>query len=216
MLSTQSRINDPKLDIPEIDVIFANGLKQRMVLHHYNTIPNSETMEHSKLCNYIGHLEGDETDSKVSVTGCLMGNDPDEKMHITLLSKHSPFQKSFSLDRHGTVRHVNIKDDKRYQENAKPILSDRDVHVDDWKNLGNEVFWTKVENKSDSVSEELLAAVPYTIAVNFRLGYDKGTKDYLEKVNVNIDNWLAEVMTHAQVHFLHSSLQHQIFFMVTL
>ena len=30
----------------------------------------------------------------------------------------------------------------------------------------------------------------------------------------NIENWLAQVMTHSQAHFLHSSLEHQIIFKV--
>jgi hypothetical protein len=111
LTSTRAGLIDPELDIPELEVTFTNGVKQRMNLRHYNAIPNSETMDHSRLCNYLGHLEGDETESNVAVTGCLMGDNPDEKMYITLLSKHSPLHKSFSLDSNGNVQHIEIHDE---------------------------------------------------------------------------------------------------------
>merc|ERR1712165_209891 len=97
--------------------------------------------------------------SVVAVTGCLMG---DDKMHITLLSKHSPLHKSFSLDRNGVTKHIEIQ--------------------------------SEAKSRAASVND----------------GYDKAVKNYFETNGGTVDNWLAEVMTHSQAHYLHSSLKHQI------
>ena len=71
------------------------------------------------------------------------------------------------------------------------------------------------EKLFDAVTDEQMASVPYSINVNFRLGYDKGTKRWMMDSDQNIDNWLAEVMTHTQIHFTHSSLQHYVFLNVS-
>ena len=106
MTSTRSGTIDPRFDIPEIEVTFTNGVKQKMVLRHYNAIPNSDEIDHSRLCNYLGHLQGDELNTSVAVTGCLMGDDPDEEMHITLISQHSPNHNTFAFDKNGNTKHI--------------------------------------------------------------------------------------------------------------
>ena len=105
----RSGLIDPRTDIPEIEVTFTNGVKQKMVLRHYDAIPNSNTMDRSRLCNYLGHLEGDEVNSSVALTGCLMGGHPDEEAHITLLSLNSKRHKSFSFDRNGKTKHIGME-----------------------------------------------------------------------------------------------------------
>ena len=107
---------DPKDYIPDIEVVFENGVRQRMILTHYDPIPNSDLIDNSQQCNYLGHLAGDDETSVVAVTGCLNGDDVDEKMHITLLSQNSPLHKSFSLDRKGTVKLIEIRSDDEYHE----------------------------------------------------------------------------------------------------
>ena len=108
LTSVRSGMIDPKLDVPEIEVTFANGIKQKMVLRHYDAIPNSDVADPTRLCNYLGRLDGDEKHSVVVVTGCLNDDNIDEKMHITLLSQHSPDHKSFSVDKHGNTKHIEI------------------------------------------------------------------------------------------------------------
>ena len=78
-------------------------------MYHYNAIPNSKTIDHSKLCNYIGYLEGDK-DSRVAMSGCLSEEGNNEKAYITLFSKHSLYKKSFSLDRFGNFKELKAND----------------------------------------------------------------------------------------------------------
>lgn len=222
LTSIWTRIVDPKLQIPELEVTFENGVKQKIILNHYNGMPNSKIMDPSKLCNYIGYLENDK-DSRVAFTGCLSETSGDKKAYITLLSKDSLYRKSFSLDRFGISKEMktndydtNINDEISSKPQEEAVLEDRDVHVDDWKTYGNVRYWKKKEKKVESVSEKKMASVPYNLNVNFRFGYDNGTKNWMDENNENIDNWLATVMTHLQLHFSHSSLEHYIFLNVSL
>ena len=195
----RSGLIDPRTDIPEIEVTFTNGVKQKMVLRHYEAIPNSNTIDRSRLCNYLGHLEGDEVNSSVALTGCLMGGHPDEEAHITLLSLNSKRHKSFSFDRNGKTKHIGMeatidsRDARDGNQQQDQVLKYKD--------------WVEAAAK---VSAAELSVVPPILTINIRLGYDRSTKEYFEKKGGNRDNWLAEVMTHSQAHFLHSSLEHQI------
>ena len=210
---------DPKEDIPQIEVSFTNGLKQMMVLRHYNAIPNSDLMDHSRLCNYLGHLEGDKTHSTLAVTGCLNGDEDDEKMHITLFSKHSPHHRSFSLDKNGVVKHIETRSDEELIEN----LDERTTSLmnltglsnfdgsSDWTAHGGDTFINQQwEAAAAEVTEEQMRTVPSVLKIKYRLGYDQATRDYLEARGQNVDNWLAEVMTHSQAWYMHSSLQHKL------
>ena len=200
----RSEIIDPSVDIPEIEVSFTNGLKQKMKLKHFDAIPNSDSADKSQLCNYMGHLEGDEENSIVSVTGCLMG---DDKMHITLLCKDSPLHKSFSLDKNGITKHIKIKSEARSRAATFADGSDNDFDSDD--SVSNDKWEAAAQVNSAETS-----AVPAIITLRMRLGYDKAVKSYFETNGGNVDKWLAEVMTHFQAHYLHSSLKHQIIFEV--
>ena len=203
-------IIDPVTQVPEIEISFDDNDAQKLILYHYNAMPNSKAIDSSRLCNYIGYLEGDK-DSRVSVSGCLSEKGVNEKAFITLFSKDSLYQKSFSLDRYGNFK--QIKSDN-YEINASK--EDRDVHVDDWHTFGNQKMWDKKEQEAESVTQEQRDSVPYSLNLNFRFGYDKGTKQWMEENNENVDNWLSEVMTHLQIHFTHSSLEHYIFLNVSL
>ena len=203
-------IVDPVAQVPEIEISFDDSNAQKLILYHYNAMPNSKAIDPSRLCNYIGYLEGDK-DSRVSVSGCLSEQGSNEKAFITLFSKDSLYQKSFSLDRYGNSK--QIKSDN-YEINASK--EDRDVHVDDWHTFGNQKKWDKKEQIAESVTQEQRNSVPYSLNLNFRFGYDKGTKQWMEENNENVDNWLSEVMTHLQIHFTHSSLEHYIFLNVSL
>ena len=208
MTSMRSGAIDPKLDIPELDVTFTNGVKQRLVLRHYDAIPNSDSADKSRFCNYLGHLEGDEESSVVAVTGCLMGDDRDEKMHITLLSRHSPQHKSFSVDATGNTNHIEIDSEVLSREASVDDVDDTDFDSDG--DLSNDQW----EAAAAQVSGSQRNKVPPILTLKMRLGYDKAVKNYFDKEGGNVDNWLAEVMTHSQAHYLHSSLKHQIILQV--
>jgi hypothetical protein len=185
-----------------------------MILRHYNAIPNSETIDHSRVCNYLGHLKGDEVESSVAITGCLMGDDTDEKIHITILSKHTPFHKTFSLDANGNVKHIETRSDNNVMEQElSPKVTLRETSP--WKACGSDAFYNELQEfAAFAVTAEQTTIVPSTLTLKFRIGYDKGVKSYLRRRGKNVDNWLAEVMTHAQAHYTHSSLQNKIIFQV--
>ena len=174
-----------------------------MLVNVYDAIPNSNTIDRSRLCNYLGHLEEDELDSLVAITGCLMGDVPDDKIHITLLSKHSPIHKSFSLDKTGKTYHVDAQSANELKDTMEWMQQQDD-------SVGNE----KWEKASSKVSAAELSAVPPILTLNIRMGYDKSAKQQFEKDGVNADNWLASLMTHAQVHFLDRTLRHKIILQV--
>ena len=207
MTSMRSGAIDPKLDIPEIEVTFTNGVKQRLVLRHYDAIPNSDSADKSRFCNYLGHLEGDEVNSTVAVTGCLMGHNLDEKVHITLLSQHSPQHKSFSFDKNGNTNHI---------ETQSSNVSSRDL-FERMQQPNDEVINDQWEQAAAKVTNQQRSTVPAILTIKYRLGYDRTAKKYFENQDQmygafpgNVDKWLAEMMTHVQSFFLHSSLKHQI------
>ena len=204
----RSEIIDPSVDIPEIEVSFTNGLKQKMKLKHFDAIPNSDSADKSQLCNYMGHLEGDEENSVVAVTGCLMGDNLDEKMHITLLSRHSPLHKSFSLDKNGVTKHIEIESEAKSRAASVDDGTDNDFDSDG--SIANDQW----ETAAAQVSSAQTSTVPAKVTLKMRLGYDKAVKNYFETNGGTVDNWLAEVMTHSQAHYLHSSLKHQIILQV--
>ena len=84
-------IIDPVTQVPEIEISFDDNDAQKLILYHYNAMPNSKAIDPSRLCNYIGYLEGDK-DSRVSVSGCLSEKGANEKAFITLFSKDSLYQ----------------------------------------------------------------------------------------------------------------------------
>ena len=79
---------------PTIEVTFANGVKDDLVLAHYKM--NEEA---AIRCNYLGHLRSSPS-SSVGVTGCL--NNPGDRMEVTMISKNN-INKMFSVDFYGNA-----------------------------------------------------------------------------------------------------------------
>ena len=224
--SKRSRTLDPKVDIPEIEVTFINGITKKLILNHHDAIPNSVLIDRSRLCNYLGHLEGDEMNSIVAVTGCLIGDEIDEKMHITILSPHSPNHKTFSVDKNGKTKHIKIEADYKYMSFFdQGYLSNSSV-IDKSKSFSGRYRRDYMRNKNNPfinedwevdakrVTAEERSVVPKYLALNIRLGYDKSVKDYFKKKGTIVDEWLSEVMTHVQDYFFQSSLKHKIILQV--
>ena len=66
IISSGSQFKDPKFDIPNIEVTFPNGHSDRLHLKHYNALPSSTNIDHSRLCNYLGNLKHDQdTNNKI-------------------------------------------------------------------------------------------------------------------------------------------------------
>ena len=74
-------------------MVFDNGFEDDIELVHYKINEDAAVG-----CNYLGHLKSDPASSSVAATGCL--NNPDDRMDVTLISKHN-INKMFSVDFNG-------------------------------------------------------------------------------------------------------------------
>ena len=81
-------------EAPTIEVTFANGVKDELVLSHYKI--NDEA---AFRCNYLGNLRSSPS-SSVGITGCL--NNPGDMMEVTMISKNN-INKMFSVDFYGNA-----------------------------------------------------------------------------------------------------------------
>ena len=81
-------------EAPTIEVTFANGVKDALVLSHYKMNEDAAIG-----CNYLGHLRSSPS-SSVGVTGCL--NKPGDRMEVTMISENN-LNKMFSVDFFGNA-----------------------------------------------------------------------------------------------------------------
>ena len=151
-----------------------------------------------------------EKDALVAVTGCADSRNVAGKIYITLISKRSPFQKSYVMDSHGHV--VPIKRQKydhiKYPMNK--VLTNRDSGE---LIEGDEIIDTEVEA---TASKAVANGVWFAIKARIRLGTDASALEKIENnLNTTVDNWLSEMFTHVQAHYHHQTLNHRINFEVT-
>ena len=76
-------------NVPEMSVTFENGVSDDLVLEPYSKSP----------CNFIGKLKY--FPGTAAVTGCL--HNPEDKMHITLLTGLNTKSAMYELDFHGRL-----------------------------------------------------------------------------------------------------------------
>ena len=76
--------------IPEMTVTFENGVTDDLVLESYRNSP----------CNFIGTLKS--YSGRAAVTGCL--KNPEDKMHITLMSDLNTQSLAYEMDFDGNLR----------------------------------------------------------------------------------------------------------------
>ena len=211
---------DPKTNIPQIEVHFANGVRDVMKLEHINHMPNSRNVQSSKLCNYLGSLTNDEKNSVVAVTGCLNKRAPDEKMFITMFSENSPFHRYFSLDVDGKVQAIRpktggsefIRPETRRNQNKKSIEIDSN-QKGAWKDI---IVDEEVEKQAGRMGD-VRNSVPDVLKVNFRFGVDTSAKSGIENtLSLTVDNYLSDLLTHTQAHYMLPSLQRTVKFEVCL
>jgi hypothetical protein len=96
-------------EAPTIEVTFANGVKDELVLSHYKM--NEDAVIG---CNYIGNLRNSPS-SSVGVTGCL--NKPGDRMEVTMISEHN-INKMFSVDFNGNAEIIKSP----FAEGGKSIV----------------------------------------------------------------------------------------------
>ena len=121
LLSTIPRETNALRDIPVIEVIFNDGKRDELVLKHYVALPHSTNVDLTRACNYLGHLKN-EVETTVAVTGCVDTEHRDSKMEITLLSKRSRYQKSFSMDFSGNFEPIQQSEEEGTHSLISPKL----------------------------------------------------------------------------------------------
>lgn len=181
-------------NIPEMKVTFENGISDEFVLEPYSDEP----------CNFIGHLKN--YPSSAAVTGCL--NNPEDKMHITLLadlnSKSAMYELGF--DGHLTALENPFKYQTEPSGLHDPTMRSN-VHRDE---MGDEKKDMEMELIADSVSAA--TSFPKKLYAYVKFGYDRTMKAQLESESTTIDKYIKSVMTHVQSYYKHPTLPTQIRF----
>ena len=62
---------------------------------------------------------------------------------------------------------------------------------------------------------DVSGSVPDTLSINFRFGIDTSAKSAIEdELSMTIDNYLSDLLTHTQAHYMLPSLNHAVTFEV--
>ena len=192
-------------DVPEISVTFKDGTKDFFILQKYSPISYSSEIDHTKQCNYIGHLQH-ETGSVVAVTGCLETRRTDPKMYITMLSERSMYQKYFLIDKYGNFEEIKTTDS--YTNKTSSRIDGKFVE-------GDEIGDIEEEEEAHSVIIGGKNKVPFAMKVTIKMGVDRSArKTIVSRLDTSVDQWLTDVLTHVQAIFHHPTLHHRINFEV--
>ena len=87
-------------EVPSIDITFANGVKDSMVLEKFYPTQESR-MARKPSCNFVGYLENERT-ACVSLTGCAGSDD----LYFTINSRNSGSTNMYILRNNGEVELV--------------------------------------------------------------------------------------------------------------
>lgn len=154
-------------------------------------------------CNFIGHLENEET-ACVAVTGCLN----DDKMEMTINSRHAGSSNMFVLHKNGHVEMVESAfKDSRVKTEALRVFTRGDEG--NFHNEGDEMV------DDDEVAEiieieELCNSgncdtIPTTNLMKLKIGYDDTFKNSFSS-DSEVDPYLNAMVAHVQAHFCLASL----------
>ena len=87
-------------EVPSIDITFANGVKDSMILERFYPTQESR-MARTPSCNFVGHLENEKS-ACVSLSGCPGSDD----LHFTINSKNSGSSNMYILKNNAEVELV--------------------------------------------------------------------------------------------------------------
>jgi len=185
-------------EIPSIDITFANGVKDSLVLERFYPTQESR-MATTPSCNFFGHLENEKS-ACVSLTGCPDSDD----LHFTINSKNSGSNNMFILEKNGELEIVQsaFKD---------PRIISETLRVDEWTLLGSDELINPEELAEEMKWEELCAsgnctAMPAKQKMQIKIHYD----DTFNADTADANGYLDEMVTHLQAHFCQISLGTQI------
>merc|ERR1711971_83889 len=189
--------------IPSIDITFANGVKDALVLERFYPTEQSK-MEKKVSCNFIGHLENENT-ACVAVTGC-----PGEEMAFTIKSKHSE-NIGYILHQDGQLESVEstFKDPRVTFGTVRvgggpvggfhPNGNDDDEMIND-DEIAEEEMFLKLCAAGDCSS------MPAKQKMQVKFHYDSTFNADTSDVATYID----QMVTHMQTHFCQTSLGTQV------
>ena len=184
--------------IPAIEVNFANGHRDNLVLERFYSSDEERKMK-SPSCNFLGHLAKEET-ACVAVSGCL-----GDKMEMTIMSKHNALSNMYIWHKDGHVQVVEsaFKDPRVKSETMRL--------EDDWTLVGSD----ELENP-ELVAGELAAAeqcasggdcnqMPASQLMEIKIGYDDNFAESFDSA-AEIETYLNSMVVHVQAHFCLDSL----------
>jgi hypothetical protein len=186
--SSRAHFDRQDFDIPFLNVTFANGVTDTLILSRYDPGDdaflelegvNAEDLNH---CLFIGHL-AHESDSSAAVTGCPH----DDEFEVTLFSKNSPEQGLFSVTQGGS--RVKALKNPLEEEGCKFETLKSDYHVD----------------MADLAKQVDRQSIPSTMTMNILLGFGRNF-NIRRGGTTNSANYLRAVINQAQASFFHSSL----------
>jgi hypothetical protein len=195
-------------NIPEMSVTFENGATHEMVLEPYSNSP----------CNFIGHLKS-QPDSSVAVTGCLAN--PEDKMHITLLSDLNTRSPTYVVDFNGLVTADENPFATQTERSGKLPLKMRAWNESKCKNddefdKDNDDMGDEEEDLFDEFEAAGVASAattfPPKLYAYVKFGYDTSLNDKLTSDGLTFGSWVDSVMTHVQTYYRHSTLPTKIEF----
>ena len=206
LLASRSGVVDPETNIPEMEVTFEDGQKDTLVLKHYNALPDSNNIDPSRLCNYLGHLENEKT-ARVAVTGCVDDKNLEKKMYISMISARSPYQKLFSMDFDGNVTPIQLgESNDAYVTSQGAVVSRAGKEFQQLDEIGE----TDIEAAAEASTTD---GVPHNLKMKVKIGTDTASiNKIVNGLGRTVDDWLAETFTHVQNHYHHATLQHKIDF----
>jgi hypothetical protein len=190
-----------------MSVTFENGVSYDLLLEPYSKSP----------CNFIGTLK--DHPSTAAVTGCL--NNPEDKMHITLISDLNTKSAMYEMDFNGRLK--ALENPFKYQREsshvspAKPLLVRDDLSggevLDDDK-MGDEEkdpAWEELELELTS-STAPAVTWPSSVYAYVKFGYEQTFKAQMDSEGTDFATYVDSVMTHVQSYYKHDTLPTQVLF----
>jgi len=188
--------------IPEMAVTFENGVTHEMVLEPYGEHP----------CNFIGELK--HYPSSAAVTGCL--NNPEDKMHITLITDLNTKSAMYEMNYEGQL--TALENPFKYQTEPSGIHHPTMRQDTGYTNHDDEMGDEEKDAEKEFEAEEALVDAPESFAFKKKLyayikfGYEKSMKEQLDSEGKSIENFIDDVMTHVQSYYKNPSLKTKILF----
>ena len=185
------------LDPPSVEVVFPNGFQDEFVLEHYNPFKRLKG-GHS----YIGYLKNT-PGSSVAVSGNLAN--PEDRMEITLLSRHTK-DEGFVVDYNGKTSAIpipiedieitrttalNREEEKNQDGNFTVEEGDEEVKAGHWTQHDPSVdlYHTRVK-------------MPSKLKMVMKFGYTEGiAKELKEQGMPEFSEFIEHVLVHTQARF---------------